>query len=126
MPEDTANKILGNINDYFGSPEKIVKARHHFTSSQLKALFELTCDVGFYNELLYDGREVVVWWNERKLPEFEAHLSLGLKYSENRPGGSIDTPPVFITKEEVKAGWRLHVNYFNAATNEVDRYFFKR
>jgi len=126
LAPDTANKILGDLKQYFGSPEKFIEAEHDFTPSQLKALFELSCDVGFYNELLYDGREVAVWWNERKLKEFEVRLSIGLKYTEHRPGGSLDHPPVFITKEEVKAGWRVHVNYFNVASTEVDKYFFKR
>ncbi|MFH1073669.1 MAG: TIM-barrel domain-containing protein [Candidatus Firestonebacteria bacterium] len=126
LPASPANTVLENMKKYFDSPDKLVEIAGKFTPSQLKALFELGSDVGFYNELLYDGREVVVWWNEKKLPEFEVHLSLGLKYSKNRPAGNINQPPVFIAKEEVKRGWRVHINYFNAATTEVDRYFFKR
>ena len=127
MPEFERLPLLENPRLYFGTPENIKKAEQNLDPAHLKVLFERGCDVGFHTELLYDGREVAVWWNEKKLRGFEIKVSGAAADRRNsKQSGKEGGIPVFIKKRNIFNGWGAYIDYFNAASTEIDRYIFER
>lgn len=108
--------------DFAGDLQRMAPYRHEFTAAQMRVLVEeaLGCGLHWWKES--GTRDVLVWWNHSRRPEFTVRFSRSIEwlgYGEIFDRGDSAGQLHILEHKDAQRGWCARVNYAELAFIET-------